>query len=216
MSLWYATKRWLRRARYGIDRAGEVKMPARLKPNKRKILESILFLIEEAARRGTYATQYELVKSLFLADISHLEEHGRPITFDNYVAMKFGPVPSESYDMLKPEYKPSPLLSDVWPLWDRQPSPQDGANAFKYISPKRPANRRSISQTDVAALTDALNKVKSLGFGALRDLTHKHRAYLEAWRDDGDRAAYDMQYKLLLPADDEEREEEIVHASKYA
>lgn len=191
-------------------------MPFRLKPNKRKILESILFLIEEAGRRNTYVTQYEIVKSIFLADISHLEECGRPVTFDNYVAMKFGPVPSESFDMLKPEYRPNPLLSDTWPLWTREPSPDDGPNAFKYIAPKRPANRRSLSETDITALSRALEKVKSLGFGALKNLTHKHRAYIDAWRDDGERAAYDMNYKLLLPSDDEEREEEIVHASKYA
>jgi len=191
-------------------------MPTRLKPNKRKILESILFLIEEAGRRGSYVTQYEIVKSIFLADINHLENYGRPITFDNYVAMKFGPVPSESFDMLKPEYKPSPLLSDAWPLWTREQSPSDGPNAFKYVAPARPANRRTLSETDRAALTQAIEKVKSLGFGALKNLTHKHRAYIDAWRDDGDRAAYDMKYNLLLPEDDEEREEEIAHASKYA
>ena len=46
-------------------------------------------------------TQYDIVKSLFLADKAHLNRYGRPITFDNYFAMKDGPVPNLAYNLLK-------------------------------------------------------------------------------------------------------------------
>ena len=76
----------------------------RLKPHYRKILESLIFLISEASKRGHRPTQYDLVKSIFIADLWHMNKHGRPITFDNHVAMEHGPVPSEAYDMLKARY----------------------------------------------------------------------------------------------------------------
>src|ERR1700733_613301 len=79
--------------------------PATLKPNYKKILEAILFLINESERRGLYVTEYDIDKAVFLADVKHLNEYGRPITFDNYVAMVHGPVPSATRDILQPTFK---------------------------------------------------------------------------------------------------------------
>ena len=70
---------------------GEIVKMARLQPNKQKILESVLFLIELAEKETYHPTQYELVKSIFIADFHHLKKYGRPITFDNYSAMELGP-----------------------------------------------------------------------------------------------------------------------------
>lgn len=188
----------------------------RLNPNRRRILESILFLIKEAESAGDYLTQYEIVKSIFIADTMHLEEYGRPVSFDNYVAMRFGPVPSEAFDMLKPEYPGDRHMGEAWPIWVREPSPRDGQNAFRYVRPSREPNLRVLSKTDQTALKAALDTVKSLKFGGTRDLTHQHPAYKDAWRDDGGRAAYDMKYRLLLATQDDEDAAEIAHASKYA
>ncbi|MDR3527409.1 MAG: Panacea domain-containing protein [Rhizomicrobium sp.] len=187
---------------------------ARLQPNRAKIVEAILLLIEEAGRHRRTLTQYDVVKSLFIADLWHLKKFGRPITFDNYVAMKFGPVPSEAYDMLKPIYAwrgtPQP---EGWPLWDRKAT--EGSNVAHFENPRRSANRRKLSDTDVRELTEALSFVMNLGFGGVCDWTHMNPAYVDAWKARGDRKSNEMRYELLLEGKDKELISELAHASKH-
>lgn len=188
----------------------------RLHANKKRILESILYLIAEAESRGTYVTQYEIVKSLLLADQGHLSKFGRPITFDNYVAMKDGPVPSQAYDMLKPSYRADKDIEDIWPLWLRTPSPSDGSRAYKYSGVKRNPNLRVLSTTDQDELAHALTVVKSMQFGGVRIYTHMNKAYIEAWEGRGEKGSKTIDYAALFDLPDHESFEEIVHASKYS
>jgi uncharacterized phage-associated protein len=185
-------------------------------PNRKKIIEAILFLIEEAQREDCELTQYEIVKSLFVADVFHLKKFGRPVIFDNYVAMKFGPVPSEAYDMLKPHYQGRLHFESDWPLWERLPAPERGALACKFVKLKRPANRRRLSQTDMAELTSALKNIRKLGFSGTKDWTHTNSAYKKAWDARGASAAANMDYDLLVPGLDKETVADLVHASKYS
>ena len=188
-----------------------------LKANYRKIVEAVLFLIEEAERRGTYVTKYEIVKSVFVADVAHLNNYGRPISFDNYYAMKDGPVPSATYDLLGDE-RPENFGPDFgpWPLWSREPSPKDGTRALKYVRPKRSANRRVLSETDISALSEALSLIKAQSFSDTRDMTHEYEAYREAWHEDGEKKSYLMRYDLLIEDHDQDLVSDIVQASHYA
>jgi uncharacterized phage-associated protein len=188
-----------------------------LKANYRKIVEIILFLIEEAERRGTYVTKYDIVKSVFVADVAHLNNYGRPISFDNYYAMKDGPVPSATYGMLGDE-RPQEFLPELgsWPLWHKEPSPTDGSRAVKYVRPKRSANIRVLSATDINALTEALSLIKAQSFSATRDMTHEYEAYKDAWVEDGEKGSYPMSYDLLVQDHDRELVSDIVHASHFA
>src|SRR5688500_9482554 len=52
-----------------------------------------------AARTGE--TMYTILKMIYVADRFHLERYGRPITGDNFVAMKEGACPSKIYDSMK-------------------------------------------------------------------------------------------------------------------
>jgi len=187
----------------------------RLKPNKRKILEAILFLIEKAEAKKESVTQYEIVKSIFVADLFHLKKFGRPVSFDNYSALPFGPVPSEAYDMLKPTYHAEGLDEPEWPLWERSPSPSGGPKAFIFHNPKRHANKRKLSQSDMNELAEALELVKQLGFFGVRDWTHLHPAYKSAWDNRGNRQSNPMDYVLMVEGGDRELVAELAHASKF-
>ena len=189
--------------------------PPSLRPNHRKILEAILYLIENASARSLYVTQYDIVKSLFVADLFHLEKYGRPVTFDNYSAMEFGPVPREAYDMLKPSYDGKRFFGDPWPLWDRMQSPRDGKKAFKFINPKRPSNPNRLSESDLDELRDALTIVKQLGFGGLVDWTHKNPSYVAAWKPAGGKGSYPMEYALLSNCLEDDMVADLAHASKF-
>lgn len=186
----------------------------RLKPNRKRILEATLFLIQEGERRRSPLTQYEIVKSLFLADVAHLEKYGRPITFDNYFALEFGPVPEASYDMLKPAYEPGAHYPDeAWPPWRREHA---GGRAYYYRGPRRDPNLRALSKTDVAALTTALDEVKQLRFGGVVDKTHRNTAYLDAWNSRGDKGSAPMNYAQVMAEPDEELAADVAEASRYA
>jgi hypothetical protein len=176
----------------------------RLVPNKRKIIESVLFIIELAGKNGAYPTQYDIVKSIFTADLFHLKKYGRPVTFDNYSALPFGPVPSETYDMLKPGYNAADLDEATWPLWDRKYAPEIATTAFRYCDPKRSANQRKLSQTDRDELRSAYELVKQLGFIGTRDWTHDHPAYKTAWANRGSYRSSPMDYTQLVDQDDQE------------
>lgn len=186
----------------------------RLKPDFRRILEAILFVINEAARKKGYVTEYEIVKTIFLADVSHLNTYGRPITFDNYVAMKDGPVPSAVRNVLQPDFNHKRHYADEWPLWDRVPSPSDGKRAHQFVNPRRSENRRVLSETDMRALAEALGKVKELRFKGTRDLTHDHPAFKAAWKDSPHRKAFDIDYRQLMEHRDDDLVEHIVEASQ--
>ena len=56
--------------------------------------------IDLIARARPGITQYFIGKLLYLADKAHFLDWGRPITFDRYVAMVHGPVPSAVRNML--------------------------------------------------------------------------------------------------------------------
>ena len=183
----------------------------KLTPNRARIAEAILFIIARAEHKKQILTQYDIVKSLWIADTTHLETYGRPITFDNYSAMKDGPVPSEAYDMLKPSYPGEKRLGE-WPLWERLPYK---GKAFMYVSPARQPNLARLSKSDQGELEKAMDIVLSLGFEAIRALTHRHPAYVAAWKARGENRAAPINY-LALIENDKAVLDELVFASQNA
>lgn len=167
----------------------------RLKTDARKVISCIQFLILEANKGGWRPTQYQLAKALYLADKSHLNDWGRPITFDNYVAMFHGPVPSLSYDLIKGNtYRMSQLSIRSLP-WNARTVT---GKIQEYFDAEPLDVDEKFSPSEVEALTSVLTAVKSLGFSALRKLTHDHEAWKNAWQEDGNSGAYDMSLSLLF------------------
>lgn len=182
-----------------------------LTPRPDKIVEAVLVILNEAKRRNATVTQYDIVKTLFIADRSHLNAWGRPITFDNYVAMEHGPVPSLAYNILKEDAR---SLADfrVRPLWTRRIA--DGRK-FVFENPEREADEDILSPSDIGALKDALGTVASLSFGQVRRLTHQDQAYIDAWEDQSDRKQFPMSYALLFETPDHEAAESLAFLSKH-
>ncbi len=177
----------------------------KVKPSKNRIIESIIVLISEADRLKKSASQYDLVKSVFLADRRHLNEYGRPITFDHYVAMAHGPVPSTTYDILKGDPK-----RHNYP-WSRNKAEQ---SIFNYSNHTRDYDCNVLSPSDVEFLEEAFITVKSLGFSQIRKLTHEDPAYVDAWEEDSTRSAFDISYAMLFDVPNPEKARDIAFASE--
>jgi uncharacterized phage-associated protein len=198
--------------------SGRHKAPVvKMEPQKQRILEALLYLISEADKRKIPVTQYSLLKALFLADRSHLNRFGRPITFDNYVAMDHGPVPSFAYTLLKNEVDLHKTFGTRRAsLWDRTEAPEYSKNTYLFSKVKREPNLDALSKSEVDALSDALAVVSRLSFQQLRKLTHEDPAYVDAWEEAGGKKAYPMSYALLFDVPNFDQASDIAFASKHA
>jgi len=70
--------------------------------NYKKAVQVLNFFAQKAGGSINYM---KALKLIYLSDRLHLRYYGRPITSDQYYAMKFGPVPSATYDIAKDNYK---------------------------------------------------------------------------------------------------------------
>ena len=183
-----------------------------LQPNAEKIIAAISFVIRAASEIEYRLTQYDIVKTIFLADKAHLNKWGRPVTFDNYVAMTHGPVPSMVYDLLKDNWhaKQRAKIADL--PWDRAHA---GNSIFIFSNARAENVDEVLSPSDMTALHAAFETITTLTFGQIRKLMHEDPAYIDAWEDDGDQGAYPMSLGMFLDAPDFEFAREIGAISKY-
>ena len=185
----------------------------KLQPNVQKILAAITHVIALADEDGEPVTQYYILKSIFCADKAHLNKYGRPITFDNYVAMGAGPVPSLTYDLLKEKMalKISHKIG-TFP-WDRTPS---AGGIFYYSKANTIPYQDILSDSDKKALLNAYKAIGSLTFSQIKKLTHEDPAYIEAWEDEGNKKSFNMSIGMLFDSPDFDQAENVEFLSKHA
>ena len=191
-----------------VNKAPRVK----LKPNLRKILAAIAYLIAMSEKRGTAISQYQILKSLFLADRAHLNSYGRPVTYDNYHAMRAGPVPSVAYELLKESSVVMKRNRIKHLPWERHPA---GAGRFDYSRADTRDVDSALSESDKGCLENALAAIKGLSFSQIVRLTHADPAYVEAWEQNGEHKSYLMSYGMLFDAPNYEAAERVEFLSKH-
>lgn len=157
------------------------------KPKIEKIVETILYLVHK--RPGL--DQYQTVKLLYLADKEHFNSFGRPITFDTYFALDYGPVASHALDIIKfsrTKGKRVELPLNVAKL----------DKIFVLSGPRRPVNYDLFSKSDLRVLDEVVSKYGDKSFNDLYELTHSHFAYDVAWSARGNSKASLMHYEDML------------------
>jgi len=123
-----------------------------------KALETLVYLSNKDIR------QYWVLKAIYIADKEHLKKYGRQIFDDRYIAMKWGPVPSLVYDIVKSVRKDANSVFS-----DPDPSTALEAPDNKTVKPKRPAKTEFLSKSEIQCLDDAYNKIKWFKFLELHD-----------------------------------------------
>ena len=92
--------------------------------------------------------------------------------------MKFGPVPSLAYDIIK-----EARGDGGWYVFP-EPRPQDVIQADKRnLQPKRGADTKFLSETDIECLNEAYTEIKDLTFEELHNMS-ADEAYLSVEQDD--------------------------------
>lgn len=126
-----------------------------------KAVEAVLYV----AARMQKPSLHSISKVLFHADKAHLSRYGRPISGDRYVAMKHGPVPSATYDILKA-------------IRDRSgyPLPARAQGALEVqgytVRPLRSADETVLSPSDVECLAESAKLHGAKPFGKLSAESH--------------------------------------------
>lgn len=132
-----------------------------------KAVECVLYLAARLPRPGLH----NIAKIFYFADKRHLREYGRLICGDRYVAMKYGPVPSAIYGMLKA------VRGDARDQWTPARAVVKEAKRALAVSrhrvkPLREADLLELSDSDVKCLEWALKKYGRCLFDALTRMSH--------------------------------------------
>ena len=119
-------------------------------------LNALLFAL---SKLGGKSDMHKLCKILYFADQRHLSLYGRSITGDTYIAMQYGPVPSNVDDILKAVRGDSFFSGYVDELKDK----------LKELAEP---DMDELSESDVECLTYAIDLCHDKSFGQLTDLSH--------------------------------------------
>ncbi len=168
--------------------------------DEKKGVEALTFI----ASRWPGVTAFFAAKVLFFAEKRHLNRYARPIVADTFIAMPNGPVPSTLYEFIKGRL-------------DQAGDPDAIAQAlaitrdpYLRMTARREADPDTLSQSDIECLQEAIDFCRARTFGALSNLTHQERAWLEA------PANGPMDYEAMIDADNPAREEIIEEAREFA
>jgi hypothetical protein len=136
--------------------------------DEEKTLAAILYLADQDGEIDLYA----LLKTLYYADKNHLHEWGRTITGDTYVRMGLGPVPSNTYDMLKSVRGDGDWIRDLKQFLS--------VVRKTTVKPLCAPDMNSLSETDKKALEASFKIRGRKGFNALKKEAHDDRAFQES------------------------------------
>lgn len=138
--------------------------------NAHKALEVLLYVARQCPK------MYWALKVIYFADRQHLTRYGRLIAGDRYVAMRHGPVPSATYDLIKSVRGDGVLAMRI---------PADEAFAMRdnIIVPLRDPDLNALSESDKECLDESIQRYGRMPFGELKALSHDE-AYDAADRDD--------------------------------
>jgi uncharacterized phage-associated protein len=133
----------------------EANMPIQFNINTQKAIESVLWVIQNGE-----SNMYNIWKILFSAEKYHINNHGRPITGDRYIAMGYGTVPSWLYNATNTE--------------------KSGMGFFRQdnsLVAERNPMMDYLSASDVKALKHGFDEYVGLSFNSVMEKNHGEPAW---------------------------------------
>ncbi len=155
-------------------------MPLNFTPKLNKVIEILLYL----AHKCPGIDKYQASKFFYLADREHLSRYGRPISFEPYFALWYGPVPTHALDLLEGDVRVMQQAGlDELPFETEAGKAANGSPTIFIRKAKREPNYDLLSKSDLRVLDEIIAKYGKSTFKELMDLTHEHTAYKAAWDD---------------------------------
>jgi uncharacterized phage-associated protein len=119
---------------------------------------------------------YRLLKLLYISDREFLKETGRPIVGGTDVAMKKGPLNSQTYDLIKGEHPDSNVFLKHFT--------KDGK---RLLVMRTDPGRDDLSRREVRKLMEVSERYRDLDDDELGDLTHEFLEYSQNYVEDTSR-----------------------------
>lgn len=162
--------------------------------DSKKLTELVLFILGKTGG----VDFYHAFKILYFAEMKHLAKWGSGIVPDEFCALKYGPVPTQLYDAVKELNHPRMILSEEL----SEVIQFAGEDAPNVPLPKREANLKYLSKSEIEALEQSIEENESLTFGQLMRKSHD-----EAWeeanrRTNGTNVISPVSMARVLNADD--------------
>jgi uncharacterized phage-associated protein len=140
-----------------------------------KALESVLYIASKLAQ----PTVHEVLKIRYFADKLHLADFGFMASGDDYVAMKFGPVATTTYNLLKAAR--GDQSGWIHPrLYELIPGALEVSRGSNLVKPLRAPTLDRMSAADIASLDQALTLYGNMPFAQRTELSHD-AAWQAAW-----------------------------------
>ena len=154
--------------------------------DSKKLTELVLFILGKTGG----VDFYHAFKILYFAEMKHLAKWGSGIVPDEFCALKYGPVPTRLYDAVKELNNPRMILSEEL----SEVIQLAGEDAPNILLPKREADLKFLSKSEIEALDQSIEENKSLTFGQLMKKSHD-----EAWDEAKDGAKeLEEEYKDIV------------------
>lgn len=134
-----------------------------MKDNISVIINSLLYILNKLETKTT--DTHQLFKILYFAERKHLSKFGKPITDDNYVAMKFGPVPSNGFDIINC-CKGGSFEESI-----TEASKLITTRGYK-VTAIQEADLDWLSKSEIDCLDESIEENKGLSFVQLTDKSH--------------------------------------------
>lgn len=125
-----------------------------MKYREERIVQVLDYLASKLV--GKRLSKLNALKLVYLADRFHLRKYGMPIVRDEYFAMNFGPVASNTKKMIE-RIEKDPAITEFISV-EKGSRPTACGRDFMYITSKRKPNMEQLSKTEVQALNVALSQ----------------------------------------------------------
>jgi uncharacterized phage-associated protein len=135
--------------------------------NENKTIHAVLYIVSKLKRKDFH----KIFKILYFSDREHLNEYGRTITGDRYIAMSDGPVPSNLYDIFKS------VRGDGYFKDNGKFGVYFSVTGNDLIKANKEPDLRKLSKTDMLCIEHSLQSYGNMSWDEIREKSHDY-----AWR----------------------------------
>lgn len=169
-----------------------------MKISNAKLRALVLYFANNTSERHLGKTK--LMKLFYFLDFRHVKKYATPITYDNYIKLEYGPVPSVIKNIVDDAASGTKTpLAKVISITKVAGRKMEKVTAQREFSEK---DRKLFSPTEMKILESVCEEFKNASTKAIVDASHKEAP----WKESG----LDIPYTLAAHDNDcEVREEEI-------
>jgi uncharacterized phage-associated protein len=119
----------------------------------------------------------KLMKLFYFSDFGHVKKYGAPITYDNYVHLEHGPIPSTIMNLISSveNEKDDSILGDALKVETR-----NGSNMKRIVIYKKfdDQDKKYLNNTELKVLEEVCKKFFSSTGKSIEDASHKEAGWL--------------------------------------